>query len=325
MSGLIRMKNNFSRIYAKNAAYINPLLKFVLALLLFYIINAKMGYMTRITSGALVLMAALFCSFMPLVFTSLLAGLFVLLHFYALSLETALVSAVLLLLMYLLYLRFVPKEALAVLIMPILFVFKVPYLMPLAMGLLGTPFSVVSVAFGVVLSYLIEYAEKNKEVLETVANENMVTRLREIIDSMIGNKSMICMIICFSVTLILVYVIKKMSFDYSWMVAVIAGAVTDIILLTVCLLGMSLDYSMAGILFGSVFATVLGLIVVFFAHGLDYRHTENLQFEDEEYYYYVKAVPKFGAEKKKKVSSGQEGSRNTSRTVKTANGVRRTT
>ena len=327
MSGLITLKNNFSRIYSRNAAYINPLLKFIMALIMLYMINAKMGYMQRITSGAVVLMAALFCSFMPLTFTAILAGLFVLLHFYALSLEVAIVAAVLLLLMYILYLRFVPRESLAVLLMPILFLLRAQYLMPVAMGLLGTPFSIFSVAFGVVLSYLIDYAEANKDMLAAAASENMVTRLREIIDSMIGNKSMICMIICFSVTLVLVYIIRRMSFDHSWKVAIFGGIITDIILLTVCLLGMRLDYSMGGILFGSVFAAVLALVIEFFFHGLDYRQTENLQFEDEEYYYYVKAVPKMGAEKRrKKASSSSSGSSGTSaRTVRTANGVRRTT
>ena len=326
MSSLITLKKSFSRIYSKYAVYINPMLKFLLALIILTVINVKMGYMAKISDGAVVLMAALFCSFMPMVFTSLLAGLFVLLHFYALSLETAIVAAVLLLLMYILYLRFAPKEALVVLLMPILFAFKIPYLMPIAMGLLGTPFSIVSVAFGVILSYLINYVDANKDMLSEVASENMVTRLRAIIDSMIGNKSMICMVICFSVVLILVYVIRRMSFDHSWKVAIIAGAIINIVLLTVCLLGMHLDYSMAGIMFGTIFAALLGFVIEFFAHGLDYRQTENLQFEDEEYYYYVKAVPKFGAERRRRpASSNQSSSSSSTKTVRTANGVRRTT
>ena len=34
------------------------------------------------------------------------------------------------------------------------------------------------------------------------------------------------------------------------------------------------------------------LAVEFFAFNLDYSRTEKVQFEDDEYYYYVKAVPK---------------------------------
>ena len=65
-----------------------------------------------------------------------------------------------------------------------------------------------------------------------------------------------------------------------------------------------------------------------FVHNLDYRRIENHQFEDDEYYYYVKAVPKMGmtgANKKRaaRPESAQRG--NTEHTYKTANGVRRTT
>ena len=324
MSNLVQLKNAFSKIYSKYAIYINPLLKFLLALILLSMINLKMGYMDRINNGSIVLMAALFCSFMPLVFTTLFAGLFVMLHFYALGLEIAIVAAVVLFLMYILYLRFSASESLVVLLTPILFMLKIPYLMPLAMGLLGTPFSVVSVGFGVVLSYLINYAGDNEEMLAAAASENMVAKLKTIVESMIGNKSMICMVICFAVVLILVYFVRRMSFAHSWKAAAAGGAVTNIVLMTVCLVALRLDYSIVGIMFGSIIAALLCLIIEFFAHGLDYRKTENLQFEDDEYYYYVKAVPKFGAEKRRRTASSEAARSSGTRTVRTANGTKRT-
>jgi len=40
-------------------------------------------------------------------------------------------------------------------------------------------------------------------------------------------------------------------------------------------------------------AMVVAYIVQFFRMTLDYHGTQKLQFEDDEYYYYVTAVPKF--------------------------------
>ena len=37
---------------------------------------------------------------------------------------------------------------------------------------------------------------------------------------------------------------------------------------------------------------VIGLLLEFFLFSVDYTRTEHLQYEDDEYYYYVKAVPK---------------------------------
>jgi hypothetical protein len=37
---------------------------------------------------------------------------------------------------------------------------------------------------------------------------------------------------------------------------------------------------------------IIGLILELFFFSVDYAKSENLQYEDDEYYYYVKAVPK---------------------------------
>jgi hypothetical protein len=46
------------------------------------------------------------------------------------------------------------------------------------------------------------------------------------------------------------------------------------------------------VIIGTVISALLMLVVEFFAFNLDYSRTEKVQFEDDEYYYYVKAVPK---------------------------------
>ena len=54
-------------------------------------------------------------------------------------------------------------------------------------------------------------------------------------------------------------------------------------------------------------------VVQFFRFNLDYSRTEKVQFEDDEYYYYVKAVPKMTVatpEKKVKKITTQRNSRN---------------
>jgi len=39
-------------------------------------------------------------------------------------------------------------------------------------------------------------------------------------------------------------------------------------------------------------SVLIALIYTFFAFSVDYSRTEYLQYEDDDYYYYVKAVPK---------------------------------
>lgn len=43
---------------------------------------------------------------------------------------------------------------------------------------------------------------------------------------------------------------------------------------------------------GTAAAALIATVIQFFAFNVDYGRTEKVQFEDDEYYYYVKAVPK---------------------------------
>ena len=52
------------------------------------------------------------------------------------------------------------------------------------------------------------------------------------------------------------------------------------------------NVSIVGIIIGTVFSILIAKIVEFFAFHVDYSRVEKVQFEDDEYYYYVKAVPK---------------------------------
>ena len=47
-----------------------------------------------------------------------------------------------------------------------------------------------------------------------------------------------------------------------------------------------------GVIIGSIFSVLIAMVVQFFAFNVDYSRTEKVQFEDDEYYYYVKAIPK---------------------------------
>ena len=50
--------------------------------------------------------------------------------------------------------------------------------------------------------------------------------------------------------------------------------------------------SAGSMIFGIVVSVVIALIYQFFVFAVDYTRTEYLQYEDDDYYYYVKAVPK---------------------------------
>ena len=206
--------------------------------------------------------------------------------------ECAVITLVIFLVLFLLYFRFSPKDTIVVLLTPMSFLLGIPYAMPLAMGLLGTPASAISVGCGVIVTYLINYIADGANTLSTMETEDMATRFRFVIDGFLDNKAMILTIAVFAVTIILVYLIRRLSIDYAWTIAIIAGALGDIMILLVGDLIFDTNVSILGLIIGTVFSVAVAKIVEFFAFHVDYSRTESVQFEDDEYYYYVKAVPK---------------------------------
>ena len=292
MTALLELRENLKKIYSRNEAFILPVIKFLLGVIVLSIINGKMGYMTKLDNMAIVLIVSLLCSFLPTGFMAFFAMMFAVLHMYALSIETAAVGLVVFLLLYLLFLRFTAKEALVVVLTPVLCILKLPYVMPVAMGLIGTPASCVSVGCGVVVYYLLQTVITNAPTINSMGAEEATAKLRLLIDGMLGNKAMLVMIAAFAITVIVVYLIRRMSVDHSWTIAMVAGVMIEVMILLVGDLMYDTNLSIVSALLGAVVTLIACKIIEFFRFCLDYSRTEKVQFEDDEYYYYVKAVPK---------------------------------
>ncbi len=292
MTSLLVAKQYLKKFYGKFEVYLTPLLKFLLSLICLLLINGKLGYMKKIDNFAVVMVIALMCSFMPMNFIIIVAAGFVLLHLYALSLECAVIALAVFLLMFLLYFRFSPKDTLVVLLTPVCFWLKIPYIIPIAMGLLGTPASAISVACGVVTYYLIAYINSSTATLASMEAEEMTAKFRYLIDGILNNRVMIVTIAAFAATIILVYFIRRLSIEHSWTIAIIGGALINVMILLVGDLMFDTNVSIIGVIIGTIVSVLLASIIQFFEFNVDYNRTEKVQFEDDEYYYYVKAVPK---------------------------------
>ena len=292
MTTLLVLKQILKTLYSKYEVYITPLLKFLLAFISLLLINSRIGYMDSIDRMTVVLIVALMCSFMPMNFIVVMSALFTLLHLYSFSLECAVVVGVGFVLMFLLYLRFSPKDTLVVVLMPMCFLLKIPYIIPLAMGLIGTPASAVSVACGVIAYYMIHYVTQNVSVIAAMADEETPAKFRFIIDGILRNREMVVTIAAFAITVVMVYLIRRLSIDYAWTIAMVAGVVVNIMVLLVGDLMFDINVALFGVIFGNIVALLLALVLQFFVFNVDYSRTEKVQFEDDEYYYYVKAVPK---------------------------------
>ncbi len=292
MTVLLEMKERLKLIYSKGEPFLLPLVKFLLAFITFNTLNGRIGYMTQLNNVAVVLIVALTCSFLPVGAMVFFAAVFSLVHMYTLSMEVALVGGCVYLVMYLLFFRFSPGDSLVVVLTPLMCVWKIPYVVPIVVGLLCGPASAVSVGCGVVVYYLVEAVIGSASNINTMGDEEIVGKIRIVIEALVSDKAMLVVIAAFAVTILVVYFLRRMSIDYSWTIAMIAGVMINVVILLIGDLLYDINISVGGALLGSLLAIVIAKIVEFFRFCVDYSRVEKVQFEDDEYYYYVKAVPK---------------------------------
>ncbi len=292
MTNLLVLKERLRSFYGRNEIYITPALKFILAFVTLILINSKLGYMSRLNHLAIVLVISLMCSFLPTNIIIVVAAAFSILHLYALSLESAAVVLILFLLLFLLYFRFTPKDTVVVLLTPVFFMLNIPYVIPISMGLIGTPASIVSVTGGILVYHIFQHISAGAATLNASESGDTVAKFRFVIDGILDNKTMLVTIVAFAITLILVYFIRRMSIDHSWTIAIVAGAMADIVILLIGDLIYDTNISVLTAILGTAVSIGIVIVLQFFVFNVDYTRTERVQFEDDEYYYYVKAVPK---------------------------------
>lgn len=306
MTGLLEIKEKIKNIYGKYDIYLNPLFKFILALGVFSIINGNIGYMERLNSLPVILVLSLLCSIFPVNFMILLSGVVILLHLYALSLEVAVVGCILFLLIALLYFRFAPRDGIYTLLTPLCLHFNLGPVMPMLVGLTGKAYSVISVVCGTVVWFFLDGVKKNGPALSGSISEDaaITSKFTAILNQLMGNKEMFLVIFAFVLVTVIVLIIRNLSIDYAWTAAIIIGALVNFIVLFAGYVLLEISGKIVGLVIGSLLSLAVALILEFFLFNLDYSRTERVQFEDDEYYYYVKAVPKmYVAVKEKQVKT----------------------
>ena len=309
MAQLLMIREQIKNFVGKYEQFVRPVSKFLLALITLVFINKNIGFTTKLCSVPIVLVACLLCSFLPANVIVVVAAAFILLHLYTLSLESVVVVGVLMLIMFLLYFRFSPKDTLLLVLTPICYGLKIPCAVPLCAGLVGSPASIISVGCGTIIYYILSYIAVNANVLSGQDSANFLSNLRVLVDQIIYNKEMFIMIVAFAATIICVSLIRRLSVDHSWTIAIVTGTLLDIVIILVGDLKYNTYISIAGLLLGSLVGVLLVIVIKFFVFNVDYSRTERVQFEDDEYYYYLKAVPKNTVaipDKKVKKIKGQE-------------------
>ena len=290
METLVKIKDWMKAFYGKFDIVIDTVVKFAVAFTALKLMNDRLGFFSLFENPFVLVIISLVCSLLPYGLAAFLLAVCLLLNVYKASVEVAIILAVFLILVCLLYYSFHPGDPVVLILTPVLLALRMPYLIPLFVGIAGSIISVIPVSCGIILYYILVYVKGTPAVIavDKPSIMDMPEKFVSIIDGMLKNKEMWMMIIIFAITIVVIYIIKKFPFDYSWFVAAAAGAVTMIAASIV----LDAEISIVNV----IISLAVVCIYILFVHDVDYQRTERLQFCDDDYYYYVTAVPRLSAE-----------------------------
>ena len=292
MMPLLVFRERVKSFYQRHDIYINPAVKFIFAMVSFLAINQEIGFDSRLKAFPVVLALALLSAFTPSAIMVLIATFMAALHVYYASPILSILVIILLMILYFLFARFTPRYGYVVLAIPILYFLKIPYVMPILLGIIGTPVAIISTICGVLVYYIIQLVKTAVNVQINPSVDDVLKLYTDVIDGLMNNKQMIMTIVIFTIILLVVYYVRRMKFDYAFEISIAAGALTSVLGFLVSDIILDKSEQILAMILGTIVSGAIVYVVHFFKLTLDYTGVEHAQFEDDVYYYYVKAVPK---------------------------------
>ena len=272
------------------------ILRIVLAFVMLTVIEKQIGYNDMLARPVVICAASVLCAFFPSGFISFMAAAFVLANMAELSLMMAAFAAIMGAMIFVLYYGYRPGMGVVISIVPLMCYFKIPFVIPLILGVSCGLLSCVPAALGVVCWSIVHYFAQNADSFSSSTSSELTHELVTIAQSILMNEYMYVMIFAFVLCIAVVSLISKSSMNNCWMISVCAGAV---ILAVVMIIGGAYvgGGSLVGDIVGLLVSFVIALIYVSVVFSVDFNKTEHLSYEDDDYYYYVKAVPKIKPDK----------------------------
>ena len=85
---------------------------------------------------------------------------------------------------------------------------------------------------------------------------------------------------------------RKLKADHAWTIAIVLGTLIQLASLIIGYVVLGISGRTVMLIIGNAVSLLGGFVLEFWFMNLDYSRTERVQFEDDEYYYYVKKTVK---------------------------------
>ena len=291
MKWMLTAKEVVKSFYEKYDRYLNALMRFVFALSVYTAVVFSTGYNATVSSPFVVLLLALISAFLPRAAIAFFTALILTMEFLSVHLIVAAVAVVMLLVMLLVYFVFKTGDSwvLSFTLMMCLLRFS-PAILPI--GLLISPAEIPAAVFGVILYGLIIVVRKDFGALSSRGGLNLGGRVNLLLTDLVTSSRFVLILVTLTLTLIFISTVRRSRLNYAAAAASVSGGLLYLIAFLLGNYFLNTEVQFVSMIAAFLLDALISWFLIQFVIGADYRRTENVRFEDDDYYYFVKAIPK---------------------------------
>lgn len=292
MTKLCLIRDKLKRFFIERQKLISPAAKLITGIMSVYLLSLDLNYMSALNEWWIILLISLICMVLPWSGIPVLINGYILLNFYAVSWEVMAVMACLYVVMFCVYYVFQPNNSILLVLIPVSLCLKLPLVPVVILAVLGSVSYIIPVIFGTIIYSVVMLVKDNTSVLALSENTDALKKFSIMTSGIFENKEMWLICAVSALVLSVIYFIRMRKINYAREIAVLLGVTAGIIAYLGGAVVLNISVDMPVMIIGALIALAAGIAASFFDIALDYTRVEYVQFEDDDYYYYVKAVPK---------------------------------
>ena len=292
MTKLINIKENVRIFYDKNLSWLHPLFKAVLSLLVLLVVQQMFGYNAAVNKPPILIAVSVIQAFLPLSFLFYSGSVLIMLNLWNVSLELLAFFFILFLICCLSFIRIDSKYIFILMLTPVLFFLKLEYLLPVVVGMTVGTAGLLPVVGGILVYFFSVYTRDASALIAASSGSETGIGIQRVVRLMLIDKKLLVILVAFCLVILVASALYRMFHENAWMFCVVISNVALALLLLSGRLIFELDYAIWRVFLEIILAIGLDTVVQFFKGIGDVSRIEKVSFEDEEYIYYVKAVPK---------------------------------
>ncbi|MDO4975853.1 MAG: hypothetical protein Q4E53_01185 [Eubacteriales bacterium] len=289
---LISTKEKLHKFYQDKHRVITPILRFLLSLAVLFILKEMFPFGAIVDKTWCLVAISVIQAFLPLSFLYYIGSIFIIYNLWQVSFDLSIGFLVFVIVCVICYFRIDSRYTYLALVVPALFYLKVGIVIPAVLAVAIGFHALVPTLAGVVLYYFYVTLLEVVPILKGAEVSGMGAGVMYAANSIIKNQTFFIVVVASALTIILTSLLNRMFNERAWL---ISGALGSAIMAFTVMAG-SLYYKVNipiwNVLIEMAVSFVLCLIFNLFRGIGDVSRIEKTVFEDDEYIYYVKAVPK---------------------------------